>query len=388
MAAPRGSGILAVSVAAATDRAKVPAPAAPGGPRTRPRPGHLPADRGLWRCWDFSLGENRGNVAFVTGAIFRGMPTHHSIALQFRAESYDHPDGSVDAGTIMTWIDKTAYASAASWSGTNVVSSYVGNMHFGHQVPVETRVVVQARVAMTGRTSVHVQTRVVLPEVTGADGRPTVATECVMVYVAVDAEGKSIPVRAWTPRNEEEAERERRAKVRQGIRREAEEAMIVAPAPATELTSEAVVLRFVANTREVYPGEKVNGGTVMRWIDEAANVCAARWSQLPVLAVFAGGVRFYHPVRVGDLLELEARLVHTSARSMHISVRARAGDRRDREPQLIAHGLTAMVSSGPDGRAVPVPQWTAVTDEDRALEQRSMNLVELRNKAANEWAGG
>ena len=40
-----------------------------------------------------------------------------SVALQFRAEAYDHPDGSVDAGTVMTWIDKTAYAAAARLDG-------------------------------------------------------------------------------------------------------------------------------------------------------------------------------------------------------------------------------------------------------------------------------
>ncbi|VXC02673.1 Acyl-CoA hydrolase [Citricoccus sp. K5] len=328
------------------------------------------------------------NVASVTGASFGGMPTHSSVALQFRAEAYDHPDGSVDAGTVMTWIDKTAYASAASWSGTNVVSSYVGNMHFGNPVPVETRVVVQSRVVHTGRTSVHVQTRVVLPEIKGADGKSTVCTECVMVYVAVDAQGNSIPVRPWEPDTPEELERERLAKLRGTVRREVEEAMIEAPPPAGELTSESVIMRFLAHTREVYPGEKVQGGTVMRWIDEAANVCASRWSGVPVVAVFAGGVRFYQPVRVGDLVELEARLVHTGPRSMHLSVRARAGDRREREPMLIAHGLTVMVSAGADGKALPVKQWTAVSEQDQVLERRALELVGLRNKAAHEWAGG
>lgn len=311
-----------------------------------------------------------------------------TVALQFRAEAYDHPDGSVDAGTVMTWIDKTAYAAAASWSGGDVVGSYVGNMHFANPVPVETRVIVEARVVHTGRTSVHVQTRVVLPDTRDQHGKALVCTECVMVYVAVDSAGTPIPVRPWEPGTPEELERARLAKVRGTIRREVEEAMVAVPAPEGELTAETVVLRFIANTREVYPGEKVQAGAVMRWIDEAADVCASRWSGLPVVAVFAGGVRFYQPVRVGDLVEIEARLVHTSARSMHVSIRARAGDRREREPRLIAHGLTVMVSTGADGRAVPVKQWRAVTEQDQSLERRALELVGLRNKASHEWAGG
>ncbi len=326
-------------------------------------------------------------VASITGANFVYMPTHSSIALQFRGEAYDHPDGTVDAGTVMTWIDKTAYAAAASWSGTNVVSSYVGNMHFTHRVPVETRVVVQARVVMTGRTSVHVQTRVVLPELRDDQGEAVVSTECVMVYVAVDAGGTSIPVRPWTPQTPEEEERQRLAQRRGSIRGEVEAAMVEAPAPDGDLTAESMVMRFVANTREVYPGEKVQGGAVMRWIDEAADVCASRWSGRSSVAVFAGGVRFYRPVRVGDLVEIEARLVHTSSRSMHLSVRARAGDRRERDTKLIAHGLTVMVNTGPDGRAAPVRQWIPATELDRELERRALELVALRNKSAHEWAG-
>lgn len=321
------------------------------------------------------------------GCYFRVMP-RSSVALQFRAEAYDHPDGSVDAGTVMTWIDKTAYAAAASWSGSDVVGSYVGNMHFANPVTVETRVVVEARVVHTGRTSVHVQTRVALPDIRDEDGKSVVCTECVMVYVAVDSAGSPISVRPWEPGTPEELERDRLATMRGTLRREVEEAMVSVPAPVGELTAETVVLRFIANTREVYPGEKVQAGTVMRWIDEAANVCASRWSGLPVVAVFAGGVRFYQPVRVGDLMEIEARLVHTSPRSMHVSVRARAGDRREREPRLIAHGLTVMVSTGEDGRAVPIKQWKALTEEDRSLERRALELVTLRNKAAHEWAGG
>ncbi len=309
-----------------------------------------------------------------------------TVALQFRAEAYDHPDGSVDAGTVMTWIDKTAYAAAASWSGGDVVGSYVGNMHFANPVPVETRVIVEARVVHTGRTSVHAQTRVLLPDIRDENGKAVVCTECVMVYVAVDAAGTPVPVRPWEPGTQEDREHEQMAMARQTIRREIEDALVGAPFRG-EMTAETVVLRFIASTREVYPGEKVQGGVMMRWIDEAANVCASRWSGLPVVAVFAGGVRFYQPVRVGDLMEIEARLVHTSPRSMHVSVRARAGDRREREPKLIAHGLTVMVSTGADGRAVPVKQWRAVTEQDQALERRALELVGLRNKAAHEWAG-
>lgn len=313
------------------------------------------------------------------------MPARSSIALQFRSESYDFPSGYVDGGTVMTWIDKAAYACAASWSGTNVVASYVGHMDFAHPVPVETRAVVQARMVYTGNTSVHVQTRVVLRDLKDDDGASVVCTECLMVYVSVDEDGRSIPVRPWEPSTTKELERERLAQSRSVMRREVEEVLATEPYLG-QSTAEQVVLRFIADTGDVYPGQKVNGGRVMHWIDQAADVCASRWSGRSVVAVFAGGVRFYTPVRVGDLIEFQARLVHTGRRSMHVSIRVGAGDRRSRSLDLVAHGLTVMVATDEHGRAVPVHQWSPVTEQDRALERRALELNELRGRSQHDWA--
>ena len=35
-----------------------------------------------------------------------------------------------------------------------------------------------------------------------------------------------------------------------------------------------------------------------------------------------------------------------------------------------------------------VPQWTPVTEVDRVLERRAVELVGLRNRADQEWAAG
>ena len=49
-------------------------------------------------------------------------------------------------------------------------------------------------------------------------------------------------------------------------------------------TAENVILRFVAAPTDVNWGGKVHGGIVMKWIDEAAYVCASRycgWTRWP-----------------------------------------------------------------------------------------------------------
>ena len=111
-----------------------------------------------------------------------------ALALEFRADSFDHPGGLVDAGTVISWIEKAGYAVAASWAGTFVRARYMGHTQFRHSVPVDHRAVVQARVVHTDGADVHVQTRLLLPEVKDESGDPVVATSSVSVMVSLPLE--------------------------------------------------------------------------------------------------------------------------------------------------------------------------------------------------------
>ena len=143
-------------------------------------------------------------------------------------------------------------------------------------------------------------------------------------------------------------------------------------------TAPRPVLRFLAAPTDVNWGGKVHGGTVMRWIDDAAFVCATGWAQGPTAVVYVGGFRFYRPLLIGDLVEVEARLLHTGRSSMHVSVHVRSGDPKSQERRLTTHCALVQVALGPDGRSIPVRPWTPVSDEDRALDAHARHLVELR----------
>ena len=84
-------------------------------------------------------------------------------------------------------------------------------------------------------------------------------------------------------------------------------------------------------------------------------------------------------IPVGDIVEARARIVHTGRSSMHISVHVRSGDPKEQERRLTMHSLLVFVALGPDGRPVPVPDWTPVSDEDKALDQHARHLIELRS---------
>ena len=306
-----------------------------------------------------------------------------AVTLRFLAAPMDagHADG-VGGGKVLEWIDKAAYACAANWSGTYCVTAYVGDVRFSRPIPVGDIVETDAQLVHTGRSSMHIV-------VTVSSGDPkqrhtvTPATHCLVVFVAVDGSGSTVEVPRWEPRTPEQRELQQAALLRVGVRSEIERAM--ATQQYTDAgTAPRSVLRFLAAPTDVNWGGKVHGGTVMRWIDDAAYVCASGWAQGPSAVVYVGGFRFYRPLLIGHVVEVDARLLHTGRSSMHISVHVRSGDPKEQERRVTTHSLLIYVALGADGRSAPVRPWVPAdvdnaNDEDRALDLHARHLVELRS---------
>jgi acyl-CoA hydrolase len=124
--------------------------------------------------------------------------------LRFLAEpAHVNFGGKVHGGAVMKWIDQAGYACAAGWSGSYCVTAYVGGIQFMRPIQVGELVEVRAQVAYTGRTSVHVAIDVHAGDPREADGLMR-ATICVIVFVALGADGNPHPVPRWVPRTEHE----------------------------------------------------------------------------------------------------------------------------------------------------------------------------------------
>ena len=132
----------------------------------------------------------------------------------------------------------------------------------------------------------------------------------------------------------------------------------------------SITLRFLADPSTINFGGRVHGGTVMKWIDEAGYACATRWSKNYCVTVCVGSVRFEGPIRIGDLVEVEARLACTGTTSMNLSVEVRAGDMKTGKMEKITECLVVFVGIGDDGKSLPVREWRPKTPGDSALAER------------------
>jgi acyl-CoA hydrolase len=287
--------------------------------------------------------------------------------------------GRVGGGRVLEWIDKAAYACATAWSGMYCVTAYVGDVRFTRPIAVGDIVEAHAQLVHTGRSSMHIVVTVSSGDPRQPGVRP--ATRCLVIFVAVDDRGSTVAVPSWVPRTEEHRALQEQATRRAGVRADIERSM--AEQQYTDAgTAPRSILRFLAAPTDVNWGGKVHGGTVMRWIDDAAFVCASGWVQGPSTVVYVGGFRFYRPLFIGHVVEVDARLLHTGRTSVHISVHVRSGDPRSAARDLTTHCLAVFVALDPQGRSTPVRTWIPVSAEDERLDQHARLLIELRSAVA------
>lgn len=306
-----------------------------------------------------------------------GRQDRSTITFRFLAAPTDAgQSGAVSAGKVLEWIDKAGYALAVQWSGRYCVTAYVGNVRFSRPIEVGHLVEVVARIVRTGRSSMDIMVETYSGDPT--TGERCEATHCLMVFVAMDEAGKSTPVAPFTPGGEAERVLEQWAVRRSKVRAEIQQAM--RGQEYTDAgTAPRLTLRFLAAPTDRNWGGKVHGGFVMKWIDEAAHVLVTQWSgNSSNAAIFTGGVRFYSPMHIGDLVEVEARLLHTGRTSVHIGVQVHSSDPALGDRRLTTFCRTIFVALDEDRRALPTPTWVPVTDEDKALDAHAMDLIAIR----------
>jgi acyl-CoA hydrolase len=145
----------------------------------------------------------------------------------------------------------------------------------------------------------------------------------------------------------------------------------------------SITLRFLAEPSTVNFGGKVHGGTVMKWIDEAGYACATSWSKRYCVTVFIGSIRFHHPIMIGDLVEVEAKLAYTGTSSINIAVEVRSGDMKGGEMQKTAECLIVFVSVDSHGRPLPVAPYGPGTDEAKSVAARAKAHLEASRAAGS-----
>ena len=147
------------------------------------------------------------------------------------------------------------------------------------------------------------------------------------------------------------------------------------PVSASEITLARTMSQLDANVLGT-----VHGGVIMREVDSAAGIAAARHAGRVCVTAAIDELSFLEPVRVGDLLLVQASVNDVGRTSLEVGVRVEA-ERWEGGPRR--HTTTAylvMVCLGDDGQPVAVPPLAVANDEERRRQAQARIRRQMRKE--------
>lgn len=124
------------------------------------------------------------------------------------------------------------------------------------------------------------------------------------------------------------------------------------------------------------------GGILMQWIDVCAGVAAMRHAGGPAVTASIDRLDFLSPVRVGDVVVLQAQVNYAARTSMEVGCRVETEDPRTRARRYTTKAYLTFVAIDADGRPRPVPPVAPMTDEDRRRHREAAARRRERLRAA------
>jgi len=146
------------------------------------------------------------------------------------------------------------------------------------------------------------------------------------------------------------------------------------------ISDSLVTLSQVMNPEHVNVMGNVHGGVVMKLIDEAGGLCAARHARRPTVTVAVDSLEFLTPVHIGDLVTFDAHLTFVGRTSMEVEVCVEAEEILTGARRLTNVAYVVYVALGNDGRPTEAPPLILETDDERrrweqARQRRSERLA-------------
>lgn len=147
-----------------------------------------------------------------------------------------------------------------------------------------------------------------------------------------------------------------------------------------------ISFQFISEPSDINFGGKVHGGVVMKWIDQTAYACASNWAGVYCVTVYVGGIRFYKPIQIGDIVKVDARIILTGRTSMHIAVDVKSRPIAKQNFIKTTHCIIVFVAVDIKGMPIPVPAWVPETGKEKSMEQYARKLMALRKDIESEMA--
>jgi acyl-CoA hydrolase len=136
------------------------------------------------------------------------------------------------------------------------------------------------------------------------------------------------------------------------------------PVPKTAHASHISIAQLMQPEHANLHGN-VHGGWIMKLVDEAGALACMRHAQRRVVTVTVDSLVFREPIKIGDLIILNAEVTYTGHTSMEAEVQVVAENPITGERTHTNTAYLVFVALDDEGNPTTVPALIAETDEDR-----------------------
>lgn len=120
------------------------------------------------------------------------------------------------------------------------------------------------------------------------------------------------------------------------------------------------------------------GGKLMHWMDIAGAIASQKHCNCPVVTASVDNVSFANPIKLGNLLTIEAKLTRSFNTSMEVYLRIWGEDLSAQYKYLSNEAYMTFVALDPNGRPRKVPDLIPETDIEKKMHEGALRRRQLR----------
>jgi acyl-CoA hydrolase len=152
------------------------------------------------------------------------------------------------------------------------------------------------------------------------------------------------------------------------------------PRPTVHVSTTEIVLPSNTNTHGT-----MFGGDVLALMDKTAAIAAIRFCRQPVVTASTERIDFRTPIRLGDIIEAFARVIHTGRTSLIVRIDIYAERPLTGERERCTTGYYSFVSIDEHGKPQAVPPLLIATEEERHDWERGAEIrQQIRQRRATD----
>jgi acyl-CoA hydrolase len=123
------------------------------------------------------------------------------------------------------------------------------------------------------------------------------------------------------------------------------------------------------------------GGTAMHLIDIAGAIAGHRHTRSPLVTAAVDGLQFLHPIKIGDLIILKARVTAAWTTSLEVEVEVFSEETLTGRRRMTSLAYLTFVAVDRDSHRVSIPALILESDEDRRRSEEAQRRRAERLRA-------